>query len=327
MSIFHHMVPALSPMRGGLLDWYGLGNGTPTLRANGVIYPSFASMVAAGKATFSRTGAGTSLDRSGNIIQFGTGVPRETNAGLLIEEARTNLALYSSDATQAPWSKTNVSVISVEGVSQIRETSLALVDHRCIVNPMVISGNMYSISLIITKVGRRYVYLRGPFDGNFSNIGFDLDANSSTFVASGPLNVSITSINDYFFLKATFIAYVSGAFGVSIGTSSMSVINSNLPIISGGGDDTQGFNIVNFQVETGSYTSSPIITTNAAATRGAESATLNLPASFNNVIVDYGASSQVVIPRSSLPDPSVFEFGSASGGPWVNTYIKRIMVL
>jgi hypothetical protein len=49
--------------------------------------------------SFSRTdtdGTATALDLAGNVIQFATGVPRITNRGILVEEARTNVQLRSN---------------------------------------------------------------------------------------------------------------------------------------------------------------------------------------------------------------------------------------
>lgn len=50
-------------------------------------------------------------DSNGNWLQFLAGVPRITNNGLLVEEARTNVVLYSRDLTNAAWNtKTNITV-------------------------------------------------------------------------------------------------------------------------------------------------------------------------------------------------------------------------
>jgi len=52
---------------------------------------------------FTRASTGYAEDASGNLVLFGSGVPRITNKGVLIEESRTNLLLQSSDLSNAVW--------------------------------------------------------------------------------------------------------------------------------------------------------------------------------------------------------------------------------
>ena len=54
---------------------------------------------------FTRALAAYGEDTAGNLIQFASGVPRITNKGVLIEEARTNVLLQST--TLANFSTTN----------------------------------------------------------------------------------------------------------------------------------------------------------------------------------------------------------------------------
>ena len=60
--------------------------------------------------SFSRSSAGTALDSAGNVISFATGVPRITDKGLLVEEARTNLCLQSQTFDNAAWTKGNCGI-------------------------------------------------------------------------------------------------------------------------------------------------------------------------------------------------------------------------
>ena len=53
--------------------------------------------------TFTRASTGYAEDTNGNLISFASGVPRITNKGVLIEEARTNLLLQSQDFSNAAW--------------------------------------------------------------------------------------------------------------------------------------------------------------------------------------------------------------------------------
>lgn len=93
-----------------VIDPYG-ANGYPFYKyVDGSTYASFAALVAASKASYSRTGAGTAFKRDGSFSQFLANVPRETNAGITIEEARTNYFLNS----QAPVTQT-ITVNTAQG--------------------------------------------------------------------------------------------------------------------------------------------------------------------------------------------------------------------
>jgi hypothetical protein len=67
--------------------------------------------------TFSRASTGTFVGSDGLIQTAASGVPRfdHTGAtgeslGLLVEEARTNIATYSTDFSQAVWAKSNSTI-------------------------------------------------------------------------------------------------------------------------------------------------------------------------------------------------------------------------
>jgi hypothetical protein len=68
-----------------------------------------------GAATFSRASSGTYIDVNGVLQTAASNVPRfdynaQSNAGVLIEPQATNLLLWSQDATNAVWTKTNTTV-------------------------------------------------------------------------------------------------------------------------------------------------------------------------------------------------------------------------
>ena len=68
---------------------------------NGQRYGSF---LAVPGASFTRASVGTAVDSAGNVITFASGVPRITDQGLLVEESRTNLLLWSQAFDNAVWS-------------------------------------------------------------------------------------------------------------------------------------------------------------------------------------------------------------------------------
>ncbi len=64
---------------------------------------------APGLGTFTRATAATYVGRNGLLVRAGSGVPRFELDGYLVEDARTNLALYSEDFSQAAvWVAVNI---------------------------------------------------------------------------------------------------------------------------------------------------------------------------------------------------------------------------
>jgi hypothetical protein len=67
---------------------------------NGQRYGSFQAVPG---ASFTRASVGTAVDSAGKFVTFGSGVPRITDLGLLVEESRTNLLLWSQAFDNAAW--------------------------------------------------------------------------------------------------------------------------------------------------------------------------------------------------------------------------------
>ena len=67
------------------------------------------------RITFERASSATEIDEgtgvvNGQVFEFKEDVPRLTDKGLLIEEARTNLLLHSADFTQSPWTPRRINL-------------------------------------------------------------------------------------------------------------------------------------------------------------------------------------------------------------------------
>ena len=95
--------------------------------------------------TFSRTGAGTALDLADNVVNFATGVPRITNRGILIEEARTNLLLNS-----ATLSTQNVTVTAVAHSLSFWGTGTITLSGVSTAGPLVGTGANNRVTLTFT---------------------------------------------------------------------------------------------------------------------------------------------------------------------------------
>ncbi len=98
--------------------------------------------------TFSRTdtnGTATALDLAGNVIQFATGVPRITNRGILVEEARTNLLLNSATlSTQSVTTTAVAHTLSFYGTGTVTLTGTSTA------GPLVGTGASNRVTLTFT---------------------------------------------------------------------------------------------------------------------------------------------------------------------------------
>lgn len=100
--------------------------------------------------SFSRTdtnGTATALDLAGNVIQFATGVPRITNRGILVEEARTNLLLNSATlSTQTVTTTAAAHTLSFYGTGTVTLTGASTA------GPLVGTGANNRVTLTFTPL-------------------------------------------------------------------------------------------------------------------------------------------------------------------------------
>jgi hypothetical protein len=100
--------------------------------------------------SFSRTdtnGTATALDLAGNVIQFATGVPRITNRGILVEEARTNLLLNSATlSTQTVTTTAVAHTLSFYGTGTVTLTGASTA------GPLVGTGANNRVTLTFTPI-------------------------------------------------------------------------------------------------------------------------------------------------------------------------------
>jgi hypothetical protein len=100
--------------------------------------------------SFSRTdtnGIATALDLAGNVIQFATGVPRITNRGILVEEARTNLLLNSATlSTQTVTTTAVAHTLSFYGTGTVTLTGASTA------GPLVGTGANNRVTLTFTPI-------------------------------------------------------------------------------------------------------------------------------------------------------------------------------
>ena len=208
--------------------------------------------------TFSRTGAGTAPTSTGSVTHFATGVPRVTDRGLLIEEARTNLALRSQEIDNGAWGPLNYGA----GVAPVITANAALAP----------DGTMTADQVVLDIAG-------GTVSGDGSAITQTVTVvNGVTYVGSFWVRAVSTPFTllfrhggsgNYLSIAVTTAWQRIERSDVASGTSSLIEIT-----LRGGLGSSQAgtFYIWGVQMEAGAAATSYIPTTSASVTRGADSA-------------------------------------------------------
>jgi len=230
---------------------------------------------------WSYTRSGTAYDLAGTT-SFGANTPRRTSAGLLVEAASTNLALWSQDTSNAAWTKDGGSITSTtapapDGTATacVFTENTASTPHRIYQAVTVSSGATVTWSVFLSAGTRRFVAVGVGNGANYFSVRVDtqtwtLGATQSvgtgvgtaatiTAVGGGMYRISVTGN-----IPATtsYFCFASGN-SISSGDIGESYLGTSATIVSWGA-----------QLETGSVASSYIPTTTASASRGADAASI-----------------------------------------------------
>lgn len=257
--------------------------------ANGQPVSNFLSLpVASYTGSVSGTGATvrTAATSSGNLNTFANGVPRITDLGLLIEEARTNLVLQSQTLSSGSWG-INAGVLSAYGglapdgsstASTFTENTAASGHYISQASLAVTSGPTVTASVFIAAGSRRYVQLdisNGAATGFFWAV---VDTQTWTITeqsSSGTGSVAGSTISSVgAFRRLTVTGAVTGA-------SSYAVYAAGVPAASGSGalpsytGTSATMNLFGFDVQLGAFAASYIPTAGSPVIRGADVASIS----------------------------------------------------
>ena len=240
------------------------------------------------RISFTRASTATYFDANGVLRSAASGVPRIDHdpatgecKGLLIEEARTNLLLYSEQFDNAAWAKLRSSVTTNATVSPDSTlTADKLVEdttssthcgvQTCSVSPS--TTYTFTAYLKAAERTRANVLLDGA-SGNFSNAYVDLSAG--TFI-SGGANGTFTGYSSSMTLVGNGWYRLTLACAVGAGTTSLQyqIRLHNSVSESYTGDGSSGIYIWGAQLEAGSFPTSYIPTTTAQVTRAADAVSM-----------------------------------------------------
>ena len=227
---------------------------------------------------FSRASKATVINKDGLIEEVGSGQPRidykdDSEGALLLEPQRTNLITYSSDFSDASWSKTGASATSGFTSPDGTTNAFKLVEgtnngiHQ--LNAIGISTvvDRYNFSVFVKPNGRNEIRIVGTnYFSSGTDAYFNLETKVITYGARAENGLIETLANGWF--RCSF----SSSGGEFVGNNAHMNIetalnNSN----SYQGDGTSGVYIYGAMVEQGSYATSYIPTQGSAVTRLAES--------------------------------------------------------
>lgn len=245
------------------------------------------------RITFSRPSAATYFDRNGILRTAASGVPRFdfdpiTGAckGLLIEEQRTNLLIYSEQFDNAAWGKSNATV-SANAATAPDGTLTAdkLVENKSTGQHRVtrtVSGTSnstpYTVSFYAKASERTRVYVGVVESPTFSRQGnavFDISTGTVVSASSGSNGATggaatILALGNGWY-RCSYTLTLGGA-DTSIFTDINIVTGTN--IISYTGDGTSGIYIWSAQLEAGSFPTSYIKAEASQVTRAADVAAM-----------------------------------------------------
>lgn len=244
------------------------------------------------RITFTRSTTATFTGSNGLLQTAAINTPRFdydpvtlAPLGLLIEEQRTNLMLYSEMFSDAVWAKTNSSItantiVAPDGaLTGDKLVSSSTTNFMSVnqLNVSVISGNSYTMTAY-AKVGEwRYAYLQvggtsWTSQGQNSGIRFDLinGTVAGAYNGQSTANGSISNEgNGWFRISAVWTCNLTTAAGAVV----IGMTNTNNTAASTG-DGTSGIFIWGAQLEAGAFPTSYIPTVASQVTRAADVAVM-----------------------------------------------------
>ena len=249
------------------------------------------------RITFTRASTATYFDSSGVMRTAASGAPRfdydsVTHAvrGLLIEEARTNIALNSGNASVWGFSSAVTRTASAGVAPDGTNTATLVADtvansqHVCGPTTVTVTANTsYAFSAYIKPAGRPRVNITLINSGFSSGINATLNVTTGA-VVTGPLYIgtasagfcSITPAGNGWY-RCVVGGIVDAASTAAIGAIYLDNGTSN----SYAGDGVSGALVWGGQIELGAFATSYIPTTAAAVTRAADACSMPVAAWYN----------------------------------------------
>lgn len=236
--------------------------------------------------TFTRSTTATFVGSNGLIQSAAINTPRFdydpvtlAAKGLLIEEQRTNLALYSEQFDNAAWAKAKITatvdaIASPSGSSNADKISSNISSaggYLVSQNPSVTSGTAYTASAYLKKAELGFAFLFVTGGTPTTSVSINLTTGAATTGTGSPLNVSsVDAGNGWWRVSFNVVATLSTLGGIAVYLSNDGVwANRNDAIAV-----NSGIYLWGAQLEAGAFATSYIPTVASQVTRSADVATM-----------------------------------------------------
>lgn len=209
-----------------------------------------------------RASSGYAQTAAGLLVNFAANTPRITDQGLLVEEARTNLALRSNEFSNASWTKTTGGTGSVPTLTADTDTAPdgTLTADRAVftLNGGTASGDLSQLGQTITVLNAT-VYTFSFWGKSRTAGSFAMQIINGNAVGSA---ITVTPTWQRF-----VVTYTSSSTSSFVG---LRLRGGQTPV----NDNTADIAVWGGQLEAGAFVTSNIDTTTASATRAADVITL-----------------------------------------------------
>jgi hypothetical protein len=261
----------------------------------------------------SRASIGYAQTAAGTLTQFAANELRITDKGLLIENTRENSTRSSQDFSDAWWTKYNSSIGSTTTAPDGTNTAQKLVadtapgTYHMVEASSSGSGSRLTLTLYMKAAGYNYAFLRGGQGlSNDSSILIDLtngtivDSATSGSGAPGLVTSVETLANGWYRARITSSSAMALFDFGPVPTSSPTWSSEARPLFAG--DGSSGVYFWGIQCESGTFPSSYIPTTSAAATRAGDLVTF---AGSLDTVMNASPASIVVDVKYEVPSSFV----------------------
>jgi hypothetical protein len=242
------------------------------------------------------------LTAASGVARFDHNPTTDESLGLLIEEQRTNLALYSEQFDNAAWTKTRSSVTanivtSPDGTvnaDKVVEDTTASSTHTILQTVAVTSGTSYTFSVYVKPAGRSRILIAVAATAFTANQAiFDLTNGTTSSVVA--CTASMTLVGNGWYRcswTATATASASPTFNIFLDNGTTNTYT---------GDGYSGIYIWGAQLEAGAFPTSYIPTVASQVTRSADAASIT----GTNFSSWYNAGQGTLYSEASTNDVSV----------------------
>lgn len=265
------------------------------------------------RITFTRASTGTCFDALGRLVTVAANQPRfdfdpatGLCLGLLIEESRTNLLLHSEDITNAAWIKNGVNTgegansgVAPDGTATADSILEGAVSSEHFIAQTATGGTGTYAWTVFAKQGAGTRSLRvrlADSNGFIASVFFNFATESLYNITAGATATVQKLPDGWYRICATASASGNNPF------MGLYMVEAGQTPTTYQGDGTSSIYVWGMQIEAGSFPTSYIPTTTAAATRAAEEAMANSIGAFFNQTEgtfvigggsDYGASASL----------------------------------